>query len=227
MTLTAAGALTAQAPADTSDARGSTLDSTAGGRDNTRVQGTVFDSQGNPMPKVEMWVMNDDSPADRLRMRTRGSGEYLVRSVGRLYTRDDVYGIRLRISFEAPGYRTVEIRTAVETNGLVDVYPILWKESEDPSEMTEWCLVLKGKVANAKGKGIKGVTVTVTDPGGSDLNVQAITQKGGIYEALLWRVPSIVRVTANSGGAEQQETLSFAGSPRTDVVAMVVQDFTF
>ena len=179
------------------------------------------------MPKVEMWVMNDDSPADRLRMRTRGSGEYLVRSVGRLYTQDDVYGINLRISFEAPGYRTAEIRTAVESNALVDVYPILWKESEDPSQMTEWCLILRGKVSNAKGKGIRDVTVTVSDPAGSDLNVQATTEKSGIYEVLLWRVPSTLRITADFGGVEQQETLSFEGSPRTDVVAMIGQDFTF
>ena len=106
-----AAPLAAQAPADRSDARGSSVDGLSGGRDNTRVQGTVFDSQGKPMSKVEMWVMNDDSPSARMRMRTRSDGDYLVRGLGRLYTVDDVYGIVLRISFETPGYRTVEIRT--------------------------------------------------------------------------------------------------------------------
>lgn len=199
----------------------------AGFRDNTRVKGTVFNSQGEPMPMVEMWVMNDNSPADRMRMRTRGSGEYLVRSVGRLYTRDDMSGITLRISFELPGYRSAEIRTAVESNGLVNVSPILWRENEDPSQMTEWCLILRGKVTNAKGKGIRDVVVSVTDPAGSGLNVQATTEKNGTYEALLWSVPSILSISANSGGVEQQQTLSLEGSPRTDVVAMIGQDFTF
>ena len=50
LAMSVAGPLAAQggSPADRSDARGSSINGAAGGRDNTRVKGVVFDSQGNP-----------------------------------------------------------------------------------------------------------------------------------------------------------------------------------
>ena len=76
----------AQAPLDTSDSRGSSIEGGAGARDNTRAYGTVFDPQGNPIPKADVWVVNDASPATRMRVKSRPSGVYQVRNVGRLRT---------------------------------------------------------------------------------------------------------------------------------------------
>ncbi len=204
------------------DLRGGDVSVGAGGRDNTRVQGTVFDSSGQPMPEVQIWAQNHNAPADRVRGRTRKTGSYLVRNLIRLYTRDDVYGLTMRMRFEKAGYKTVEAVADVEKNGLTRLFPIMYREDEEP-KLSGFCAVLTGTVANAKGKGIKGATVKVT---GGDFAAETTTVGGGEYEVVLWNAPGEVTVMVDSAKGSRQTAVTIQPAPRPDVLIPQTHDVT-
>ena len=206
------------------DSRGSNIVGTVTDRDNTRVNGTVFDPRGKPLSKVEIWVANDLLLTSRLRFRTMGNGDYRVRNLGRIYTQEDVLGILLRLSFDREGYQPFSALAAVERNGAAELHPILWPDGESPAP-AGWCAFVQGRVTNAEGKGVKKATVTLTSAAGSDMLVQTLTAKNGSYRALLWNAPASLIVSANAPGFNAgQEPLVLEGTPRTDMVATVTLD---
>ena len=207
-----ASAAVAQGGDTGQDLRGSSIEGGVTDRDNTRVQGTVFDSAGQIMPDVQIWGMNHNAPATRLRARTRKTGSFLLRNFGRIYERDDVYGLTMRVQFEKPGYRTVEVIADVQKNGITRIFPILFKEGQDPS-MTGICTVLTGTVTNAKGKPIKGAKIKITADG-----FEALAEtKGGEYEVVLWNAPQQVTVDVESSAGSHQEIVDLQPAPRPDV----------
>ena len=195
-------------------------------RDTTRVGGTIYDSQGSPIPKVELWVMNDNAPADRTRGRARATGTYLVRGLGRLFTDRDMEGIMLRLTYSAAGYESVTHTIAAPVNNYSELFPILAKPGEDLTAMG-WCLLLRGQVSRGGKKGIRDAAITVTSPDEPGLNVQATTEKDGTYEALLWNVPASLVITASSGGTEKTEDMLIGGEPVPNRVSVLQQDFSF
>jgi hypothetical protein len=214
-------------PASAQNEGGADITGNITDRDNTRVYGTVYDPDGNPIPKVDVWVTNDRAPANRQRVKSRPTGSYQVRDVTRLYTQDDIYGIVLRLRFEAPGMQTQEIKVPVEKNSLAEIFPILWPEGADPSASDGWCVIVKGTVKNAKGKPVKNAVVRVTSPDDPELAVEVTAGKKGDYEALLWNAPSSLLVHATgSDGATAEEKLDLGGEKRTDLVAMIPQDLS-
>ena len=198
-----------------------------GGGDRTRAMGVVYDSRGAPLTGVQIWVMNDNAPADRIRGRARKTGEYLVRDVGRLYQPEDIQGIALRLRFEVDGYLPVEAVAPVERNGLVEIYPVMWREDEGPSETDTRRLMLTGRVVNSKGKGIKGAAIAITDTTGSALGIETTTLKNGSYRLLLWDVPEVIVVTVTAAGEEQRHTLSLQGEARHDLLTVAERSFDF
>ncbi len=213
------------AGAQDQDGRGWNLEGTIADRDNTRVMGTVYDSQGNPLPKVAIWVANDEIPATRMRSRTRPDGGFLVRSIQRLYTDrpEDRLGIVLRLTFEKEGFRTLVVVAPVARNSLLDVLPVLWREGETP-QLDGWCALVQGTVTSAGGKGVKNSTVAITSPLDPDLRVETETDKSGSYRVLIWNAPASLTVTAMAGGLSTAKDLNLVGTPRTDMVASVTQD---
>lgn len=195
-------------------------------RDNTRAYGTVFNHQGQPLGKVDIWVMNDNAPADRVRAKNRSTGAFQVRNVGRLFNEDDVFGIILRMRFEAPGYRTVEIKVPVEKNELAWSYPILWPEDGDPESATGHPCMVKGKVTNAKGKPVRDAAVRVLSPS-EELLVEATTAKDGTYEALVWDAPEQMKVEVSGGAGDLEEWLTVSGEPRADLVSVVQGNLSY
>lgn len=193
------------APSFGQDLSGDTAGIT-GTRDNTRLQGTAFDSSGSPITEVEIWVSNDAAPADRLRAKTRKTGTYLVRGLGQIYSREDVEGIMLRVMFEKSGHRNVQVVIGVEKNGLARVFPILYRDDETP-HISGVTTLLTGKVTDSKGKPVKGAQVSIRTRGDDAADdatpVVATTAKNGEYEALLWQAPGKVQVTVSSAAGEK------------------------
>ena len=147
------------------DLRGGDVTGAVGGRDNTRVFGTILDSGGNPLPDVDIWYQNDNMPAPKLRAKGRKTGAYLLRNMGRVYSREDYEGIVLRITFERDGYKSVVARVKVQRDGAQQVYPILFREGES-MEAEGVRTVLIGRVEDKRGKPVKGggeVTITSGD----------------------------------------------------------------
>ena len=203
---------------------GWTLEGSITDRDNTRVLGTVYDSEGNPQPKVVIWVANNQILSSRVRIRTRSDGSFLVRDIAQLYTQEDVLGIVLRLSFEKEGYEPLEVTVAVERNALAEVHPILWRPEETP-QGNDWCIVVQGTVSAAGRKRVKQALVTITSPLDPGFELQAKVGKNGTYRALLWNAPASLKISATAAGFSSVEsTLILEGAPRTNMVAQVAQD---
>ena len=203
---------------------GWTLEGSITDRDNTRVLGTVYDSEGNPQPKVVIWVANNQILSSRVRIRTRSDGSFLVRDIAQLYTQEDVLGIVLRLSFEKEGYEPLEVTVAVERNALAEVHPILWRPEETP-QGNDWCIVVQGTVSAAGRKRVKKALVTITSPLDPGFELQAKVGKNGTYRALLWNAPSSLKISATAAGFSSVEsTLILEGAPRTNMVAQVAQN---
>ena len=217
----AGSSLSAQQP----DTRGADISGVTRDRDNTRVQGTVLDSSGQPLNEVQIWVTNHEAPADRVRAKTRKTGEYLVRNLARLYTRDDLYGITLRVTFERNGYRPVEVAVAVEKNGIQRLLPILHREDE-AVEMTGVSALLAGTVTNARGKPVKSGTVRVTARGGAEALAESAIAKGE-FEALLWQAPSQVTVLVSSPLGDKEMEVDLQPPPRPDVVLPQILEISY
>ncbi len=193
----------------------------ASNRDNTRTYGTVYDPAGNPMPKVDVWIVNDNAPAHRVRAKTRATGVYQIRNMGPLYNRDDVYGIVLRLSFKTPGYQSAEYVVPVERNEIEWLYPILWPEGEEPAADTRYVMV-SGRLVNAKGKKVKGGTVAITSPDDSSLNLEIAADKAGNFQALVWDAPQRINVQATAPGAGTGErSIDLSTATRHDLVTVV------
>ncbi|MEM1248101.1 MAG: carboxypeptidase-like regulatory domain-containing protein [Acidobacteriota bacterium] len=222
LALIATAAAHAQNVNSNQDMRGSSVAGSIGDRDNSRVQGTVFDSSGSPMSDVQIWAMNHNSPADRIRARTRKTGTYLLRNFERIYTRDDVYGVTMRVQFEKAGYQTVEVVADVEKNGLTRVFPVLYADGEQVG-MTGVCAMLTGRITNAKGKGVKGSTVKVS---GDGFSAEVAAAKNGEYELLLWNAPAQVTLEIESAQGTASQPLELTAAPRADVFLTQVVDVT-
>lgn len=185
-------------------------------RDHTRVTGTVFDSTGEPITDVDIWVMNDVAPADRVRSKTRKTGTYLLRNMGNLFTRDDIEDVVFRIQFEKVGYRQVETTVRVEKNNLGIVHIVMFREDEQP-QMAGLCTVLEGEVQNAKGKSVKGASVTVASPDGS-FTTEAAVEKDGSYQAVLWNAPPVVKLSAAADGKSVEEEVTLNAQSEVGVI---------
>ena len=209
--------------AQPADPRGVDIGGSVSSRDNTRAYGTVFDVEGNPVPKVDVWVVNDNAPATRLRAKSRSNGVYQVRNVGRLYNTDDIYGIVLRLRFEAPGYEPTEIKVPVEKNALAWVYPILKPKGQPDAGPEGRCIMLRGAVTNDRGKPVKGASVVVTSPDDASLRVEADAPKGE-YELLIWDAPERIHVEVSSGDGSGSKGLDLTGAMPDNLVAVVDGD---
>ncbi|MEE2775929.1 MAG: carboxypeptidase-like regulatory domain-containing protein [Acidobacteriota bacterium] len=224
--LAPAVAASAQAPAGAGgDSRGDNVEGNIGSRDNTRAYGTVYDPAGKVLGKVDVWVMNDNAPAARMRLKSRPTGSYQVRNVGRLYNQDDIYGIVLRLRFEAPGYRTAEYIVPVERNEIVWLHPVMWPEDQEPSDDVRRVMVM-GRLRNAKGKKIKDGSIVVTSPHDASLRVEVAAAKDGSFEALLWNAPSRITVQASAGAVTGEKKLDVSAATRHDLVTIVASNIT-
>lgn len=187
-------------------------------RDNTRVTGMVYGPEGEPLTDVDIWVSNDDAPAHRLRAKSRKTGSYLVRNMVRLYTEHNLQGINLRLSFEKPGYQTVETRIGVARNELATVSPILWPEGVEPRSPGARML-LSGRIEDARGKPVSRATVTVTVAGDGERLAETTAAKGGEYELLLWDVPEQLELEVTPpGGDPVVRPLTVEAGARADLV---------
>ena len=192
--------------------------------DNTRVTGVVYDPDGQPLNKVNVWLFNDRAPANPLRARTRKSGLFLVRNLTNIYREEDVHGIYLRARFELEGYQPVEAKLAVERDQLGQVHPIMWPEGTQP-QVDGICVLVTGTVSSGpKKKGVRGATVRITAADAPDLLVETVADKSGYYEALLWDVPEVVNVHIEGNGMVNEVNLRLAGDHRPDLVAVVGHD---
>ncbi len=182
-----------------------TEDPEAGAGDNTRLMGTAFDLEGNPMSDVLIWVVNDDAGAFRVRSKSRKTGNYLVRGMGGLYPRIDQVGIVARASYEKEGYETVEARVPLNRNGFERVYPILAPAGQKPA-LEGVCAVLVGTVSNREsGKGIKGAVVEIRD-GGELIATSEETKKNGEFEILIWDSAAEVDLVISAPGGDPEIT---------------------
>ncbi len=218
-TLFIAGPVLAQDPGAVNvggDLRGGDVTGAVGGRDNTRVVGTIFDSSGNPMSDVDIWYQNDNMPAPRLRAKGRKTGAYLLRNMGRVYSREDYEGIRLRITFERDGYKSVVARVAVQRDGFQQVYPILFREGES-MEAEGVRTVLIGRVEDKRGKPVKGGgEVTITSGDGAFSTTGPI-EKNGEFAVVLWDAPERVNVSFKTTKGVRDEILELKPSPQPDL----------
>ncbi len=199
------------------DLRGGDVTGAVGGRDNTRVFGTILDSSGNPLPDVDIWFQNDNSPATRLRAKGRKTGTYLLRNMARIYSREDYEGIVLRITFERDGYRSVIARVAVQRDGVQQVYPILFREGES-MEAEGVRTVLIGRVEDKRGKAVKGGGEVAVTSGDGSFSVTGPIEKSGEFAVVLWDAPELVNVsfkTTKSG--VRDEILEIKASPQLDL----------
>jgi hypothetical protein len=195
------------------DLRGADVTGGVADRDNTRVHGTIFDSSGDPLTGVQIWVMNDKAPANRVRAKGRKTGSYLVRGLPRLYTRDDVYDIDLRVLFEKDGYQSVETVVHVQKDAVAQVYPIMLREGEtDPR--TSMSALLVGQVVDDKGKPVKSAKLRFSAVSeGGDLDIETTAEKDGTFEVLLWQAPQQVKVEVTSSQGNAEIVANLAASP--------------
>lgn len=211
-----AASLIAQ-PADT-DPYGTSGDFGAiSDRENTRLMGTVFDTSGQPMPDVLIWVVNDEAPAAQARSRTRKTGNYLVRGMANLYTEHDVYGITARARFEKEGHQTVTARIGISKNGVERLYPVMIPEGEEFAP-EGFLAVLVGSVVDTKGKGVKGVVVEALQDG-ERLAVSEPTKGNGEFEFVLWDVGEMIELVATTKKGDRFESaVPLSPRPQVDVV---------
>ncbi len=208
----------------TSDlSQGADISGAVNDRDTTRVFGTIYDSSGAALSKVDIRVFNDQAPANEVRTRSRKTGSYVARNFGRLYTERDIYGLQVRVRFESAGFVPAEIVSAVEKNNGLELNPILWRDGEQPA-MDGWCLVLTGKLTNAKGKKVKDGAVRITSPDDPSIDVEATVEKSGIYRAVIWNGPGSLQINATGNGTSETRPITLDGQPRHDLVAQIVQD---
>ena len=199
------------------DLRGGDVTGTAGGRDNTRVFGTILDSSGNPLSDVDIWYQNDNSPAFRLRAKGRKTGSYLLRNMGRLYSREDYEGIVLRLTFERDGYRTNLVRVSVQRDGTQQVYPILFRDGES-MEPEGIRTVLVGRVQDKRGKAVKGGGEVTVTSGDGTFEATGPIEKNGEYAVVLWDAPEIVNTSFKlAKGGVRDEIVNLKASPRPDL----------
>ncbi len=193
-------------------------------RDNTRVMGTVRDGFGNPINEIEITVRNDDAPASQLIARTRKSGTYLVRDISRLWSRENVTGITLRLRFEGDGLEPFESTVGVAKNGLAELHPILWENGQEKN-LGGWCVIVKGTVSDNRGKKVKSANVVFTSRQNPEFRVEVEAKKGE-YEALLWAAPDTIDVAVEiDGDSAIQDAISFGSDPVTDRVRVALKDF--
>lgn len=187
-----------------------------GDRDNTRLMGTVFDLEGNPLPDVMIWVTNDSAPANRVRSKSRKNGNYLVRGMASLYTVRDHQGLVARARFEREGFATVEAKIAVDKNGIQRVYPILAPEGRSVT-IDGVCAVLVGTVTNREGKGIRGAVVELRD-GESVVGTSEETRKDGEFEVLVWNSPAELDLVVEAPGKQPRtRRITLQRSPQPDL----------
>ena len=206
------------------DLRGGDVTGAVGGRDNTRVHGTILDSAGNPLSDVDIWYQNDNMPAPKLRAKGRKTGTYLLRNMGRVFSREDYEGIVLRITFERNGYRSVVARVAVQRDGTQQVYPILFREDES-MEPEGVRTVLIGRVENKRGKAVKGGgEVTVTSGDGS-FEATGKIEKSGDFAVVLWDAPERVNASFKmTKGGVRDEIIDLKPSPQPDLAVAQYYD---
>ena len=185
-------------------------------QDNTRAYGTVLDSSGSPLANVDIWISNNDAPANRVRSRNRKTGVFLLRNIGRLYTEDDYGGITLRLLFERDGYRSVQTTLGVQRDGIEILYPVLFTESEEV-ELPGINALLMGRVVNAKGKSVKVPTIEVRTLEGTEI-AKVTGEKNGDYEVLLWNAPQRVRVIVESTLGEKELEVDLTASSSAQVI---------
>lgn len=219
-TLFIAAPLVAQDPGPANvgaDLRGGDVTGAIGGRDNTRVFGVILDSSGKPLSDVDIWLQNDSSPAARVRAKGRKTGTYLLRNMGRLYSRDDYEGIVLRVTFERGGYRSVLTRVAVQRDGSQQVYPILFREGES-MEPDGVRTVLVGRVEDKRGKPVKGGGEVTVTSGDGEFTATGPIEKNGEFAVVLWDAPERVNASfkMNKGGV-RDEIIDLKPSPVPDV----------
>ncbi len=199
------------------DLRGADVTGAVGGRDNTRVIGTILDSSGNPMSDVDIWYQNDNMPAPRLRAKGRKTGAYLLRNMGRIYSREDYEGIVLRITFERDGYRSVVVRVAVQRDGAQQVYPILFREGES-MEAEGIRTVLVGRVQNKRGKPVKGGGEVAVSSGDGTFSATGSIEKNGEFAVVLWDAPELVNASFRlTKGGTRDEIIELKASPQPDL----------
>ena len=199
------------------DLRGGDVTGAVGGRDNTRVVGTILDSSGNPMSDVDIWYQNDNMPAPRLRAKGRKTGTYLLRNMGRVFSREDYEGIVLRITFERDGHRSVVARVAVQRDGLQQVFPILFREGES-MEAEGVRTVLVGRVENKRGKPVKGGGEVTITSGNGEFTATGPIEKNGEFAVVLWDAPARVNATFKmTKGGVRDEILELTASPQPDL----------
>jgi hypothetical protein len=196
-------------------------------RDNTRVGGTVYDSSGQPLPEVDIWVANDASPSQRMRTRTRKTGSFLARGLGPIYTERDIHGVVMRVSFDRPGHRSVEAKVAVQKNELGTLYPILYREGEAMPAADRLHVNLSGVITGANGKPAREATVRARAAGEPALAAETVTAKDGRYELLLWNAPTTVELeVVTPGQPELRREVVFDVPQRRDLVEQATLDLT-
>ena len=219
-TLCIAGPVLGQDPGPVNvggDLRGGDVTGAVGGRDNTRVIGTILDSSGNPMSDVDIWYQNDNMPAPRLRAKGRKTGTYLLRNMGRIYSREDFEGLVVRITFERDGHRSVVARVAVQRDGVQQVYPILFQEGES-MEADGIRTVLVGRVEDKRGKAVKGGGEVTISSGDGSFSATGPIEKNGEFAVVLWDAPERVNASFKmTKGGVRDEILELRASPQPDL----------
>jgi hypothetical protein len=190
--------------------------------DKTRVSGLVFGSDGAVLNDIDLWVTNDNAPANRIRARTRKNGTFLLRHLDRLFTRDDVEGIVLRVLFEKDGYRSTETTVSVPKNGLGSVHVILYTNEEEPF-LEELCAVVKGRLQDRKGKPVKRTRVTVSSLKG-ELLAETTSDGDGRYTLALWNAPEVVELEASDGTLEARVRVKLRQPENHDVLQAQILD---
>lgn len=199
------------------DLRGGDVTGAVGGRDNTRVFGTILDSSGNPLPDVDIWFQNDNMPAPRLRAKGRKTGTFLLRNMGRIFSREDYERLTVRVTFERNGFRSVIARVAVQRDGSQQIYPILFREGESmkPEGIRT---VLAGRVQNSRGKPVKGGGEVTVASGDGSFQASGPIEKNGEFAVVLWDAPERVNVSFRmTKGGVRDEIVELQPSPQTDV----------
>ena len=199
------------------DLRGGDVTGAVGGRDNTRVFGTILDSAGNPLPDVDIWFQNDNMPAPRLRAKGRKTGTFLLRNMGRIFSREDYEGLTVRVTFERDGYRSVIARIAVQRDGSQQLYPILFREGES-TEPAGIRTVLAGRVQDRRGKPVKGGGEVTVASGDGSFQASGPIEKNGEFAVVLWDAPERVNVSFDMAkGGVRDEIVELKPSPQADV----------
>ncbi len=199
------------------DTRGADVSGAVRGRDNTRVFGTILDSSGRPLPDVDIWFQNDSMPAPRLRAKGRKTGAFLLRNMGRIYSREDYEGITVRVTFERDGYRSVVVRVAVQRDGAQQVYPILFREGESMAA-AGIRTVLVGRVQDRRGKPVKGGGEVRVTSGEGSFEANGRIEKNGEFSVVLWDAPERVNASFSlAKGGVRNEIVELQPSPQPDI----------